>query len=442
MSRLPGLGFAGTARAVLVLGAVVVIGAMGLGALNGPGGEASPSPTHVAVAPTNTVATPKPTEPSHSPSPAPSETPANEIAYTNPDGIPTTGYAGDDYPFIAEVQNLPTYGILWVDPNQRDFHIGLTGDIEGATETLKDGIPRGITVYFYIVEHTQAEVCAIRDQIMTDIPELRALGIIVSGGGCGNKEMTVSLYVSPLLPEVTSYLQSRYGGPLSFEGGGGMPLRAVEPPTVDEVRLMAVAPDDTGQLVTCSGRPFGANYEALAVGAEAEIGPEYDALRESITIYTELVPDLPSVTWRLVEKDTYGATFLGARGDAWLEAPVFASADEWVPGVIDACEPKAVQIGDGNALWWLDPDYATPGPAATELHVLIMETGCSGASSPEGRILPPVVTIQDDEVHLAVTVRARGGFATCPGNPALPVTIVLPEPLGDRTLTGDSALDY
>ena len=436
MSRLPGLGSVGTILAVVALGVLVVLAAFGLGSRGGPVG-ASPSPTLVADAATPSIA---PTEqPTRGPSPAPSASPSTEIAYTNPNGIPTTGFAGDDYPFLIEAQELPTYGIIWMDPNQRDFHLGLTGDIEGAIEALKDGIPRGITVYFYIVEQTQAEVCAIRDQIMNDREELRALGIVLSGGGCGNKEMTVSLYVSPLLPEVTNYLQSRYGGPLSFEGGGGMPLRSVEPPTVDEVRLNAVTPDADGQLLTCSGRPFGADYEAKAVGAESGVGPEYAALRESISLYTEFVPELPSVTWRLVEKDTYGATFLGARGDAWLEAPVFASADEWVPGVMNACTPEAIQLGDGGAQWWLDPDYPAPDSASTELHVLVMETACSGGSSPEGRILPPVVTSQDGELHLAMTVRGTGGFATCPGNPSFPVTVVLPEPLGDRTLTGDSS---
>jgi hypothetical protein len=44
------------------------------------------------------------------------------------------------------------------------------------------------------------------------------------------------------------------------------------------------------------------------------------------------------------------------------------------------------------------------------------------------------VTYTANRLTVAVTVRPVGGPATCPGNPALPVTIVLPEAIGDRTL--------
>lgn len=444
MSRLPGLGVAQSLVALAFLAAVVVVGAASLGLLgNGPAG-ASPSPTAIAVVPTPTDSPTSTTPADASPTPSPDSmstpTPSGDVvAYTNPDGISPGGFAGDDYPFIETAHGLPTYAGLWADGNGRDFHVAVTADISGAIEALKAGIPRGITVYFHIAEYTEAEICAIRDAMFEDREELMRHGIILSYGGCGNREMRVQVGMSPFTPEAVAYMQARYQGPVDYEDGGVSALRFYEPVSVEDLRLLAVRSGDSPELLTCGGRPFPASGLAALTGAETDTGPEYDALREALAIYDEIYADLGSVSWQVAERDVYGATFLARRGDGWLHAPVFAGTTDWVPGVVGDCSPSPVTLSSaGNADWWLDPDYPTPKSASTELHVLINETGCAGASSPESRLLPPIVEYGANAVRIAVNVRGVGGIATCPGNPALPATIVLPEPIGDRTLEGGS----
>jgi hypothetical protein len=168
------------------------------------------------------------------------------------------------------------------------------------------------------------------------------------------------------------------------------------------------------------------------VGIDGE-GPDVDALRAALDIYVDVYGDLSSLGWILVERDDYGATFIADRSGELLEAPVFASNDGWEPGTIDYCDARPLTVPGGDSIY-LDPAFPTPGQDATEIHVLVEEMNCSGASSPEGRLLPPVVTYTANRLTVAVTVRPVGGPATCPGNPRLPVTVVLPEPIGDRTL--------
>jgi len=445
MSRLPGVGVAQSLIALVFLAAVAVVGAASLGVLgNGPAG-ASPSPTAIAAEPTPSdssdpqptpsEAPPKPT-PETSPTPAPS---GDVVAYTNPDGISPDGFVGDDYPFIEMAQNLPTYGTLWVDPNQRDIHIGLTGDIAGAIDALKDGIPRGITVYFYIVEYTQAELCAIRDAMFEDREELMRHGIVLTWGGCGNSENRVNVGMSPTSPEAIAYMQQRYPGPVDYENGGASWLRPFDPPAGGEVRLIAIREGDDLGLLTCGGRPFlGSALDARPRGIGGP-GAEFAALREDLEIYVDIYGDLSGLPWTLAEKDAFGATFLARQGDRWLEAPVFAGKEDWIPGTIDDCIPREFGPEDyGEAEWRLDPNFPEPTSESIEIHVLVTESACAGGKPPYGRVTPPLVSYSANNLDMTIGVRHGGGLATCPSNPSLPVTIVLPEPIGDRALEGGS----
>lgn len=283
---------------------------------------------------------------------------------------------------------------------------------------------------------TQAEACALRDKIMNDRDELLTRGIELTGGGCGNAAMTVSLYLSPLLPEVIAYMQERYAGPLSFEEGGRYPLRPIDPPTVDEVRLKAIAPLEAGMLRTCGRRLFPEPALHAIGNAQDQPGPEYDALREAIDAYTDVVPEVRSLDWVLAEADTYGATFLAQRGEGWIEEQVFASTSEWVPGVMDQCTPTALDLSGGGAQWWLNPDFPAPRAGATELHVFVHESRCAGGRSPEGWILPPFVSYAAATLTMSIGIRSPGGLSACPSNPRFPITVVLPEPLGERHLLG------
>jgi hypothetical protein len=196
-------------------------------------------------------------------------------------------------------------------------------------------------------------------------------------------------------------------------------------------------------LMTCGGRPF---PESALVSRPAGIdvaGPDVAAaLREAFAIYVDIYGDLSNRPWVLAAQDDFGATFLASQGDRWLQAPVFAGKADWVPGTIDSCVPHEFGSSDyGQAAWRLDPDFAEPTAESTEIHVLVTEQACASGSSPASRLVPPMVSYSSRELTIQMGVRGLG-MATCPGNPALPVTVVLPEPLGDRDLVGDSPAQF
>ncbi len=115
-------------------------------------------------------------------------------------------------------------------------------------------------------------------------------------------------------------------------------------------------------------------------------GPEDEALQEALDIYVDIYGELSTLAWIEAERDEFGATFLARRGDTWMEAPVFADIDGWVPGTIDYCTPRPFTSADsGDANWWPDPAYPAPGSADTEIHVLVMEIGVCQRSVPGGK---------------------------------------------------------
>jgi hypothetical protein len=300
-----------------------------------------------------------------------------------------------------------------------------------------------VTVYFYIVEHSQAELCQIRDAMFDDRDELMRHGVLLTFGGCGNARNRVEVGLSPLTPEAIAYMRARYDGPIDYRDGGSSALGPVKPPAVDDVRLVAVRSEDELGLLTCGRRPFPPTAMGAAPADLSHSGPELEALRESLAISANLYGDLASLDWKLAEADMFGATFIADRGDTWLEAPVLASTDGWVPATISYCSPRPLTLADGGSVdLYLDPEFPAPAADTIELHLLVHETGCTGARSPAGWLLPAVANYEADELRLAVYARADGGFATCPGNPSLPVTIVLPEPLGDRELVGLSRPEH
>src|SRR3954470_17555978 len=75
---------------------------------------ATPSPSPAATEST-AAATPSPSGQA-SPTPTPIAAPTGEVVKdTNPDGIPNTGFAGDDYPFLEQARSLPTFAGVWTD---------------------------------------------------------------------------------------------------------------------------------------------------------------------------------------------------------------------------------------------------------------------------------------------------------------------------------------
>jgi hypothetical protein len=73
-------------------------------------------------------------------------------------------------------------------------------------------------------------------------------------------------------------------------------------------------------------------------------------------------------------------------------------------------------------------------PSATEIDVHVHERDCASGQPATGRIPDPEITYGEDVVVVTIRVIPPPGDQTCPSNPPTPFTLVLDEPLGDRTL--------
>lgn len=94
--------------------------------------------------------------------------------------------------------------------------------------------------------------------------------------------------------------------------------------------------------------------------------------------------------------------------------------------------------GAATATWQL----ASPGavsPGSQELDVAVTRLGCAGGKT--GSVLEPRVKYELDRILIRTNVVAVDGAQECPGNDAVPVTINLEEPVGDRQLVDAACLD-
>jgi hypothetical protein len=368
-----------------------------------------------------------------SPTPAP-----GVLAYTNPDGPDWGDQPPDAYPFIEKARKLATFSSVWLDPNQVDVHVSVTGDIQGAIAKLGPFVPRGVTVYFELAPFTKDQLCDLRDKIFGDREQLNDVGIVLLDGGCGSKDPVVDIGMSPLTDETEAYMRARYPGPVEYHAEGVIALGRTEPPS-GESPIAAITDADQSLLVTCGQRPFQRDALDGQPLDLTETSPDVSALREAFDIYETVFGDLSTLPWVRVEGDSYGATFLAPRGDSYLQEMVIAGKSSWAPTTLSECQPAAFALTGGDE-WMLDPAFAPPTSTSTELHVLVMELNCASGSTATGRILPPLVQYSDERLTMTVAVRSVGGPATCQGNGATAVTVVLPEPLGDRELAGASEL--
>jgi hypothetical protein len=90
------------------------------------------------------------------------------------------------------------------------------------------------------------------------------------------------------------------------------------------------------------------------------------------------------------------------------------------------------------ARWWLDPAARQPKPTATRIKALVLEQVCVGGKSPEGRVEPPTIVVDDSAITVTYEIRRLAGEGDCVSNAPFAVDLVLPEPLGDRPLLDGS----
>jgi hypothetical protein len=192
--------------------------------------------------------------------------------------------------------------------------------------------------------------------------------------------------------------------------------------------------------LTCGGgRTFPRSGLDAPTGAGNASGPEFDALRASLAKFGSEFPGSAGWTWRLAGRNATDAIFLAWTNSSgqpgWVSIEVVNGADGWKPSGMGQCEPLVVLSADfGPATWALDPAFPSPGPASTELHILVWGTTCSGGLPATGRISAPDIAYALEAVTITIGVRPLPGVQTCQGVPGTPATVGLAQPLGTRTL--------
>jgi hypothetical protein len=206
---------------------------------------------------------------------------------------------------------------------------------------------------------------------------------------------------------------------------------SAEAPTTSEA-----APGEA--LYTCGHElTFPADALAAPTGAESGSHPAAGALRAHLAGEREAA-FLPRSNYRLVAETRDTALFMAPTdGEAsWAFVLVERESGGWSAAAWGGCEPMRAFNGAGVGTWQLDPAAPPPGPETEELAVLVTERNCASGQSSAGRIGGPLITERPDAVVLVFAVRPlpTDGPVACPGNPAVPTTVELPNPLGDREL--------
>ena len=109
--------------------------------------------------------------------------------------------------------------------------------------------------------------------------------------------------------------------------------------------------------------------------------------------------------------------------------PTWPEPPETLPPATDT-----VPAGFELAMWAPDPAFSPPGPGSTSMHILVWEMACASGRPTTGRMSAPAVSFGSTTVTVTISVRPLGGIQTCPGPSGTPAILILPEPLGARTL--------
>ncbi len=98
---------------------------------------------------------------------------------------------------------------------------------------------------------------------------------------------------------------------------------------------------------------------------------------------------------------------------------------------------RATRDGIRASSWRLDPSHEL-APGETALRVLITEQAFASGRRAHGRVLPPEVYVDADELVVTVYVTPEPGYQNGTPNPETPVRIELPHPVGARHLIDGS----
>ena len=111
----------------------------------------------------------------------------------------------------------------------------------------------------------------------------------------------------------------------------------------------------------------------------------------------------------------------------------------WSCIAVSAGRPlRASRDGIRASSWRLDPTHPAE-PKDTVLRVLVREQTFAGSQRADGRVLPPNLHLDAEQLVLTMFVTPQRGFQVRAPNPETPVRIALPEAVGARELI-DGAL--
>lgn len=227
------------------------------------------------------------------------------------------------------------------------------------------------------------------------------------------------------------------------------PPAATMKPSPDDVLPLAGRDGLPGSLYCGSYMPFAFDALEAPTGAEDRIGPEFDVLRQSAGSDPDPGGDYgPDPTFREVARDTNAVLFLYEQPADTIEdfrylyKKIERDGTGWRLTASGDCTPRAVQpSGYEPATWTRDLGLRPSGRDTRKLDILVQELACSSGRSASGRISPAFVTWDDREIVIEVFVESAPGGGDCQGVPPTPATLLLPVPLGSRTLVDPVTLE-
>ncbi|MEA2453459.1 MAG: hypothetical protein QOG04_2169 [Actinomycetota bacterium] len=190
----------------------------------------------------------------------------------------------------------------------------------------------------------------------------------------------------------------------------------------------SAAKDDL--LYRCSGDPFDPEALEGSGSLEKDDSPLGEALRR---LFESSEGDLLAREdgWRVVGETSDEVQVMAPRDGEWFVSARFTKeGDRYITGGFGDCRPTAV-LGSRSPMTWELADSV--GRDSDTISVLATEIECASARSPAPEQIDAHVTYSEEEVSVLVYVDEIVG-GECPGNPPVPFTVELSEPIGDRAV--------
>jgi hypothetical protein len=216
----------------------------------------------------------------------------------------------------------------------------------------------------------------------------------------------------------------------------------------DEINVI-VTPDPDGRippdtLVTCDGSPT-FPISALEDPVPVNVG-DLAGVRAALDQFlaTEEGVYWPQDGWLvLTSSDKHvELLYVDARTVGFMSFESTRAGWAWAGGSLaERCRLRTVLPPSlGEVDWMLDPAFPRPDDDTTTLHLLATERDCASGQPMGDRLLGPQIVETDKSVLIAFAAITISG--DCPSNPATPVTVELPSPLGGRRLRDGLSVSF